>query len=72
MVKPQYIFMDTKLTDKELIQAILDKNDWTQQQLADVLLFNRSQVSHVLRGRVKLRPVIRAKAEQLLAEASEK
>lgn len=64
--------METKLTDSELIQAILEKSGWPQKTLASHLRLNQAQVSRVLNGKIRLRPLVREKAEQLLAEAEAK
>ena len=57
------------MTDIALIQAILEKNGWPQHVLASHLRLNQAQVSRVLNGKIRLRPLTREKAEQLLAEA---
>lgn len=59
------------MNDSQLLQAILDKNAWTHQTLADHLKFDRTQVSRVLSGKTRLRPLTREKAEQLLEEAQQ-
>lgn len=56
------------MSDADLLKAIMEKRNWTQQQLAEELLFDRSQVSRVINQKTKLRPAIRGKAEKLLEE----
>ena len=59
------------MTDSELLQAIINQNDWTQEQLAEHLLFDRSQVSRVINKKIALRPVVRKKAERLFEQTKQ-
>ncbi len=56
------------MTDAELLKTVMEKNNWTQEQLASELLFNRSQVSRVINGKIGLRPLTRKKAGELLEQ----
>ncbi len=58
-----------KITDSEVLKKLLDMNNWTQEQLAEELLFDRSQVSRVIHGKTGLRPLTRQKAEELLKKS---
>ncbi len=59
------------MTDAELVKILLEKNNWTQKQLAEQLKFDRAQVSRVIHGKVNLRPLTREKAEELLKQTSQ-
>ena len=58
------------MSDSELIKGILERTGWTQEQLAGELLFNRSQVSRLIHGKITMRPSTRKKAEELLKASS--
>jgi transcriptional regulator with XRE-family HTH domain len=61
-----FSYMEERFTDQELLEHVMEKYGWTQQQLAERLLFDRSQISKVIRGKQRLRPIVRQRAEQLL------
>lgn len=63
--------MNTKLSDKELVQAVLNRCDMTHQKLSEVLLVSRVAVTKMANGKTVLREIIRQKLETMLAEASE-
>jgi transcriptional regulator with XRE-family HTH domain len=60
------------MTDAELLRILLDKNEWTQKQLAEKLKFDRSQVSRVIHKKTALRPLTREKAEKIFQQLLEK
>ena len=61
--------MNTNLSDKALVQAVLDACGLTHQALADILLVSRVAVTKMANGRTVLRGIIRQKLESMLAEA---
>ena len=65
--------MNTKLSDKELVQAVLAAYNFTHQELADILLISRVALTNLANGKTTLRTQVRRKLESMLAgaEASE-
>jgi plasmid maintenance system antidote protein VapI len=59
------------LADDDLLIEVMKKYDWTQEELAKHLLFDRSRVSKVINGKTSLRTATRKKAEELLNDNQE-
>ncbi len=55
-------------SDADLLRELMTQNNWTQTDLAEHLLFDRSQVSRVIHGKTNLRPAVRRLAEMLYSE----
>ena len=64
--------MNKNLSDKELIQAVLDAYNFTHQALADILFVSRVAVTKMANGQTTCRTQIRGKLESMLAEAEAK
>ncbi len=56
------------MSDKEILQKLMEKNNWTQTNLAERLGFDRSRVSKVIHDHQSLRPAVRRLAEMLYSE----
>jgi transcriptional regulator with XRE-family HTH domain len=56
------------MSDKELLQKLMKKNNWNQTQLAEYLGITQPQVSRVFNDKQNLRSAVRKLAEKLLEE----
>ncbi len=59
------------MTDKELLQELMNRNNWTQTQLAEAIGFNMSNVNRILKDKQKLSNTSRKVCEMLLKETEE-
>ncbi len=57
------------MTDKELLQEIMNLNNWTQTRLGEEIGFDMSNVTRVLKGTQNLSRTSRKVAEMLLKES---
>ena len=59
-------------SDKEVVENVLTRYGLTQTELADILLISQSRVSETANGKRTLRPKVRRKLEQMLAEKDDR
>ncbi len=62
---------ESKVSDKELLQELMNYNNWTRTQLANELGFDRANVTRIFADKQKLSNTSRKLAELLLQQTEE-